>query len=34
MIDLENLTTWDVYKLVLNAKPLSGKKYEIGRAHV
>ena len=28
MIDIENLTTWDVYKMVLNAKPLSDKKYE------
>lgn len=28
MIDIDELTVWDVYKMVLNAKPLSNKRYE------
>ena len=33
MIDIDNLTTWDVYKMVLNAKPLSESKFQTNLAY-
>lgn len=33
MIDIDNLTIWDVYKMVLNAKPLSESRFQINLAY-
>lgn len=33
MIDIDNLTCWDVYQMVLNAKPLSDKRFQDNLAY-